>query len=78
MHKKDDWRIELGQWLCKVERFNRTLIDEWAYARKYTSEAERCRRLDSWLHLYNHHRCHTAIGGQPPITRVDILSGTYN
>lgn len=25
----------------KVERFNRTLLDEWAYARPYTSEAER-------------------------------------
>jgi transposase InsO family protein len=25
----------------KVERFNRTLLDEWAYARPYASEAER-------------------------------------
>ena len=62
----------------KVERFNRTLLDEWAYVRKYSSEAERRRRLDSWLHLYNHHRCHTALGGQPPVTRVDNLSGHYN
>ena len=62
----------------KVERFNRTLLDEWAYARKFTSEAQRRRRLDTWLHTYNHHRCHTALGGQPPITRVDNLSGTYN
>jgi transposase InsO family protein len=61
----------------KVERFNRTLLDEWAYVRKYASEAERRRRLDSWLHLYNHHRCHTALGGQPPITRVDNVSGHY-
>ena len=62
----------------KVERFNRTLLDEWAYARAYSSEAARRRRLDSWLHTYNHHRCHTAIGGQPPITRVDNLTGHYN
>lgn len=62
----------------KVERFNRTLLEEWAYARTYNSEAERRRRLDSWLHLYNHHRCHTALGGQPPITRVDNLTGHYN
>jgi transposase InsO family protein len=61
----------------KVERFNRTLLEEWAYARKYSSEAQRRRRLDSWLHLYNHHRCHTALGGQPPITRVDNVSGHY-
>ena len=25
----------------KVERFNRTLLEEWAYARQYRSEAER-------------------------------------
>jgi transposase InsO family protein len=62
----------------KVERFNRTLLEEWAYARAYSSEAERRRRLDSWLHTYNHHRCHTALGGQPPITRVDNLPGHYN
>ncbi len=62
----------------KVERFNRTLLEEWAYTRTYRSEAERRRRLDTWLHLYNHHRCHTALGGQPPITRVDNVSGTYS
>lgn len=61
----------------KVERFNRTLVEEWAYVRKYSSEAERRRRLDSWLHLYNHHRCHTALGGQPPVSRVDNVPG-YN
>ena len=59
----------------KVERFNRTLLDEWAYVRAYRSEPERRRRLDKWLHLYNHHRGHTALGGQPPITRVDNLPG---
>ena len=62
----------------KVERFNRTLLDEWAYVRAYGSEAERRRRLDTWLHTYNHHRCHTALGGHPPITRVDNLPGHYN
>ena len=62
----------------KVERFNRTLLDEWAYVRAYRSEDERRRRLDSWLHLYNHHRCHTALGGQPPISRVDNLPGHYS
>jgi transposase InsO family protein len=62
----------------KVERFNRTLLDEWAYARAYSSEAHRRQHLDKWLHLYNHHRCHTALGGQPPITRVNNLAGHYN
>ena len=58
----------------KVERFNRTLLNEWAYARPYRSESARTRALDTWLHLYNHHRHHTAIGG-PPISRVNNLVG---
>jgi transposase InsO family protein len=62
----------------KVERFNRTLVEEWAYVRAYRSEAERRRRLDSWLHLYNHHRSHTALGGQPPVARVDNVPGHYS
>jgi transposase InsO family protein len=58
----------------KVERFNRTLNDEWAYARLWKSEAARTRALDRWLHRYNHHRHHTAIGG-PPASRVTNLAG---
>lgn len=61
----------------KVERFNRTLLDEWAYARLWTSEAARARALDRWLHRYNHHRHHTAVGG-PPSTRVTNLAGHNN
>jgi transposase InsO family protein len=58
----------------KVERFNRTLVDEWAYARLWTSERSRALALDRFLHRYNHHRHHTAIGG-PPISRVNNLVG---
>ncbi len=53
----------------KVERFHRTLLEEWAYVRPYACEAVRTRALARWLHRYNHHRVHTAIGG-PPISRV--------
>ena len=59
----------------KVERFHRTLADEWAYARLYNSDTERCEEFPIWLHTYNHHRGHTALGGQPPATRVPNLSG---
>ena len=59
----------------KVERFHRTLADEWAYARPYSSETDRRAALDPWLHLYNHHRGHTALGNQPPASRVTNLSG---
>ncbi|HEU5127674.1 MAG TPA: IS481 family transposase, partial [Glycomyces sp.] len=57
----------------KIERFHRTLADEWAYARFYTSETERRAALPAWLHYYNHHRAHTAIGGHPPATRLNNL-----
>ncbi len=59
----------------KVERFNRTLASEWAYAATYASEAERVAAYPAWLHHYNHHRPHTGIGGQTPSDRVHNLSG---
>jgi transposase InsO family protein len=61
----------------KVERFNRTLLEEWAYARPYRSERERREAYPGWLHTYNHHRGHTALGGKPPATRVPNLTGQY-
>ncbi|AEY85359.1 Integrase [Streptomyces hygroscopicus subsp. jinggangensis 5008] len=61
----------------KVERFNRTLLEEWAYARPYRSEQERRDAFPSWLHTYNHHRGHTALKGQPPASRVPNLTGQY-
>ncbi|MFF7206120.1 IS481 family transposase, partial [Streptomyces sp. NPDC008141] len=30
-----------------------------------------------FLHTYNYHRCHTALGGQPPISRVNNPPGQY-
>jgi transposase InsO family protein len=61
----------------KIERFHRTLADEWAYARPYRSDTERCDAFTTWLHTYNHHRGHTALGGLPPAARVPNLSGQY-
>ena len=59
----------------KVERFNRTALEEWAYARPYTSEEERVAQFATWLHTYNHHRPHTALKGQTPADRVPNLRG---
>ncbi|MFF5339080.1 IS481 family transposase, partial [Streptomyces sp. NPDC013181] len=61
----------------KVERFNRTLLEEWAYLRPYTSNDERTAALTDFLHTYNHHRCHTALDGHPPISRVNNPAGQY-
>ena len=53
----------------KVERFNRTLQAEWAYRQVFTSNDQRSAALAPWLHNYNHHRRHHALGGHPPISR---------
>ena len=62
----------------KAERFNRTLLEEWAYVRSYRSNAARSELLHRWLHMYNHHRSHTALGGRSPIERVNNLRGNYS
>ncbi len=61
----------------KVERFHRTMAEGWAYARFYGSESARRKALPAWIHHYNHHRPHSAIGNQPPITRLTNLTGQY-
>jgi transposase InsO family protein len=62
----------------KVERFNRTLATEWAYATTYTSEEARAATYQDWLHHYNHHRPHTGIDGHTPSARVHNLTGNYS
>lgn len=54
----------------KAERLNRTLLTEFAYSRPWTSNTERLAALDNWVHHYNTRRAHSALGGQPPITRL--------
>jgi transposase InsO family protein len=59
----------------KVERFNRTLLEEWAYAREYRSEADRAAAYPAWLHTYNHHRGHSSLNGKSPIDLVPNVPG---
>ncbi|MFA6299200.1 MAG: IS481 family transposase [Nocardioides sp.] len=61
----------------KVERFNRTLVAEWAHAEVYLSNEARAATYADWLHSYNHHRPHTGIGGQVPADRVHNVTGNY-
>ncbi len=56
----------------KVERFIRTLLNEWAYAHAYRSSDERNAHLPEWLHYYNWHRPHTSLGYQAPISRLGL------
>jgi transposase InsO family protein len=51
----------------KVERFNKTLLDEWAYGRLYRSNDERCRAFTRWLRSYNHRRPPTSLDGLTPM-----------
>ena len=61
----------------KIERFHRTMADGWAFRRFYASESARRKALPAWLHQYNHHRHHTAIGKAPPISRLTNVPGQY-
>nr|WSW42388.1 IS481 family transposase [Streptomyces sp. NBC_01001]WSW63170.1 IS481 family transposase [Streptomyces sp. NBC_00998] len=61
----------------KVERFHRTLLDEWAYQRPYTSDTERQEAFTDWIDWYNYHRPHTGIAGHTPASRVTNLSGQH-
>ena len=54
----------------KAERFNRTLLTEWAYARAWASNSLRTRGLDRFLRRYNTQRGHSALGGRPPTSRL--------
>lgn len=52
----------------KVERFHKTLMDEWAYVRLYTSNHQRADALAAFLYRYNHERRHRSLDGETPIT----------
>jgi transposase InsO family protein len=54
----------------KAERFNRTLLAEFAYAQPWLSNHDRLAALDSWVDRYNTRRAHSALGGRPPATRL--------
>ncbi len=62
----------------KIERFHRTLAEGWAFKKFYNSESARLAALPAWVHHYNHHRPHSAIGKVAPITRLDNLAGHHN
>ncbi|MDO8383781.1 MAG: IS481 family transposase [Microbacterium sp.] len=61
----------------KVERLNRTLANEWAYARAWNSNTDRAAALPTWLDHYNLDRAHLGIGGRTPIDRINNGRGQY-
>ncbi|MFD7026540.1 integrase core domain-containing protein [Streptomyces sp. NPDC059917] len=61
----------------KVERFHRTLLEEWAYQQPYTSDRQCQEAFTDWIDWYNYHRPHTGISGQTPASRVTNLPGQH-
>ncbi|MDO8337767.1 MAG: integrase core domain-containing protein, partial [Microcella sp.] len=47
-------------------------------SRHYRSESARRAALPAWLHFYNQHRPHTAVGKLPPFTRLNNVPGHYS
>jgi transposase InsO family protein len=60
----------------KVERFNRTLISEWAHAEVYASDEARAATYADWLHFYNHHRPTPDSKAWSPQTAFTTSRGT--
>ena len=56
----------------KAERFIQTLLREWAYRFRYESSDQRTALLMPYLHFYNFHRAHRALGGLPPVSRLRL------
>jgi transposase InsO family protein len=54
----------------KVERFHRILLEEWAYIRDWTSDDQRRAAYDGFIHFYNHHRSHGALGWATPASTL--------
>jgi transposase InsO family protein len=59
----------------KTERFIQTSLREWSYARAYRTSSERTEAMQLWISRYNHRRPHSALGGKPPVTRLNNAPG---
>lgn len=63
------------RWNGKVERFIRTLQDEWSDSRTWPSSSSRARSLQSFIRYYNRRRPHSSLQDRPPISRVHNVRG---
>jgi transposase InsO family protein len=62
-----------------AERFNQTLLREWAYVRRYDTNQERLDALPGFVDRYNRTRPHGSLNGQSPMTvLVNNVSGNHS
>ena len=61
-----------------AERFNKTLLAEWAYVRRYDTNQARLDALPGFIDRYNCQRPHGSLNGQSPMTvLVNNVSGNH-
>ena len=56
----------------KAEAFVKLLQNGWAYAKPYSSSAERSAQLPGFVYRYNHFRPHGGLDGATPIARLTL------
>ena len=56
----------------KAERFIRTSLEEWAYARTYQNSEQRHNQLPGWQHEYNWERPHASLRNKSPISEAGL------
>jgi transposase InsO family protein len=63
----------------KAERFNGTLLTEWAYVRRYDTNQARLDALPAFIAYYNERRPHGSLDGRAPMTAlVNNVSGNHS
>ncbi|MFI6279747.1 hypothetical protein [Streptomyces sp. NPDC050988] len=69
-----------SHWLWRGHRdghYDRGVTVKYEWRGDFGNAALNALHADGFRHTYNHHRCHTALGGKPPITRVNNPAGQY-
>ncbi|NIV50267.1 MAG: DDE-type integrase/transposase/recombinase [Gammaproteobacteria bacterium] len=61
--------------LGKIERFWQTIWREFLEEAVFASFADACRRLEHWIHYYNHQRPHQGLDGACPADRFYGIAG---
>ena len=53
------------------------VLTEWAYTRLYVNSEERAQALPLWLNHYNYRRPRGSLGHQPPSSRLNNVSTSF-